>query len=110
MLDEASGVGACVRPGAQPHFDGSERAYGTEPGLHDYDTDGSQMGEPKVQRIDPAPGEQIASDNDDKAAADEHDDGEVQCEHDIGEQLIWQRVVYTGCLIVIQSGCGRYAS
>src|ERR1022692_2591270 len=98
ILDEASGVRCCASLGAQPHFEGCERTYGTKPSLCDYNGNGSQMRSPKPQCIYPVPGAQIANDDEDEAADDEHDDGDVQREHYIGQKLIWKRVVHTRCL------------
>src|ERR1022692_1425170 len=97
ILDEASGVRCCASLGAQPHFEGCERTYGTKPSLCDYNGNGSQMRSPKPQCIYPVPGAQIANDDEDEAADDEHDDGDVQREHYIGQKLIWKRVVHTRC-------------
>src|ERR1041385_5675521 len=45
-------------------------------------------------RIDPAPAQQIARDDENEAGDDKRDDGDMQCEHHVGGELIAQSVVH----------------
>jgi hypothetical protein len=98
MLDEAAAVACRKGLRAQPHFKKCEGAGGSEPSLCYDDGDGNQVREAEPQRVDPAPGAEVADDRENKASDDERDDGEVEREHRIREQLVQHVVAHLRCL------------
>ena len=63
---------------AQPHFEGSERTDGTQPGLRNDDRDSPKVREPEAEGVDPPPITKVANDDESKASNDERDNSEVQ--------------------------------
>ena len=73
---------------AQPRLQRGERTRDAEPGFGHHHADRAQVREAEPPRVDPAPGAQVADQDQHQAADDEQHDRDVQHQHGVGQGQI----------------------